>query len=260
MANDAGPAKTSIGFSEQGWINARGHDLAVDVLGNFSFSGYFFLLLTGEAPTGPQQKALDLLLIASSDPGLGSAHQAARIASSSNPASLQLAMASGFLAAAPKPSGEVEACVSLLGQLKKEIYESDHSAAHVLKERVKIIKSERGSIPGFTTSPSAHDHLSPRLMELAEKEAAAHTFLALARQLNVEVGRTLEPGAQMSLPLVIAAIQLEFDLPAQLVRNLTSLAQAGTILAHMAEERVRPIAPTLLSAGDKAVEYDNQGS
>lgn len=260
MGNGTGSAKTSIGSTQQSWINARGYDLGDDVLGKFSFSGYFYLLICGEPANVQQQQILDILLIAMSDPGLNSTHQAARIAYASNPAALRLAMASGFLASGPKPDEAVDTCVVFLKKLKQEIYEADHSAAHILRERLKVIKDEQGTVPGFTLEPTAHDELAPRILALAETVPTSPIYPVLVRQLHVELGRIFDMHGHMSLALAIAAVQLEFDLPPQLIRNLSLLSQAGTLLAHIAEEHVRPIAPTLLSAGDQAIEYDNEGA
>lgn len=259
MPKSTGPAKTSVGVSDDAGVFARGYDLAEDLVGKLSFSAYFYLLATGETPTAKQTKILDALLVALGDPSLNSTHQAARIAYSSNPASLQLSLASGFLASSPKLMIDVDACVNFLTRLKQEIYEADHSAAHILKERLKSIKEMRGAVPGLGGEGSPSDTLAERLVAVAEEEKISHTYVTLAKQLLFEFNKTFETRSRMSMALAIAALQLELEFSAQLTRFLPWLAQAGSILAHVAEEHQRPIAPVLLAGGAEAVEYDNSG-
>lgn len=258
MGTRTNAARTSVGIADDGGIFARGYDVTDDLIGKLGFTAYFYLLVTGEMPKAPQVKILDAFLVALGDPGLNSIHQASRIAYSSNPASLQLAMASGYLASHPKLVAEVESCVMFLKRLKQEIYEADHSAAHILKERLKAIKESRSGVPGLGSEPHVTDRLAERLLAFAEAENMAHTYVTLAKQLHFEYGRVFETRAGVSMALAIAALQLELELPAQLTRYLPWLAQTATMLAHLAEEHQRPISSVLLSAGAEAVTYENQ--
>lgn len=257
MADSTGPAKTSVGVSAESGIFARGYDLAEDLVGNISFGSYFYLLVCGELPNVEQGKLVNALLVALGDPSLTASHQAARIAYSSHPSSLQLAMASGILAWHPKLTVEVESCTEFLRRMKKELYESDHSASHIIKERLKALKQERGGVPGLGHEPRPTDSLAGKLFAYAEQEKMATTFVPLARQVHAEFGRVFDSRSEIGFALAIAALTLELDLPAQLTRYLPWLAEAASTLAHLAEEHQRPIAPALLSGGAKAVIYDN---
>lgn len=257
MSSGSGPAKTSVGLSSEAGVFARGYDVADDLIGKLGFGAYFYLLVCGDVPSVKQTKIVDALLVALGDPSLTATHQAARIAFSTNPAALQLSLASGFLAAHPKLIAEVDACVKFLQRLKQEIYEGDHSSSHILKERLKAIKAERGGVPGMNSEPKSTDGVAARLLAFAEDEKMAHTYVTLARQLHTECNRTFGTEGELGLALAIAALQLELELPTQVIRYLPWLAQAGTMLAHLAEEHQRPIAPVLLSAGVEAVTYEN---
>ncbi len=258
MADGSGPAKTSVGLAAEGGVFARGYDLAEDLIGKISFGSYFYLLVCGELPSLEQGKIVNALLVALGDPSLNSSHQAARIAYSSHPASLQLAMASGILAWHPKLNVEVESCAEFLRRMKKELYESDHSASHIIKERLKAMKEERGGVPGLGQDPRPTDPLAARLLAYAEEEKLAHTYVPLARQVHVEFGRVFDDRREIGFAFAMAALQLELDLPTQLTRYLPWLAEAGTMLAHIAEEHQRPIAPVLMSGGVRAVRFENR--
>lgn len=257
MAESAGPAKTSVGVAAESGVFARGYDLAEDLVGNISFGSYFYLLVCGELPNAEQGKLVNALLVALADPSLTSSHQAARIAYSSHPASLQLAMASGILAWHPKLTTEIESCVEFLKRLKTELYQSDHSASHIIKERLKALKQDRGGVPGLGQDPKPSDALALGLLTYAEKEGLATTYVPLARQVHVEFGRVFEIRSNIGFALAIAALTLELELPTQLTRYLPWLSEAATTLAHLAEEHQRPIASALLSGGAKAVLYES---
>src|SRR5688572_32855579 len=105
---------TRISQAYRDSIEVRGRDLAADLMGRLSFTEYFHLLLTGEEPTEHQRFFLDLLLVAIAEHGMMPTNVAARMTLSSDPDSLQGAVAAGILGAGPVLLGTSEECARLL--------------------------------------------------------------------------------------------------------------------------------------------------
>ena len=70
---------------------------AADLMGETSFTEFFFLLATGRAPTDDQRFFLDMSLVALAEHGLTPSVQAARMTYAADPAALQGAVAAGVL-------------------------------------------------------------------------------------------------------------------------------------------------------------------
>src|SRR5919201_355253 len=95
-------------------VEVRGRDLAGDLMGRLSFTGYFHLLLTGDEPTEDQRYFLDLLLVAIAEHGMMPTNVAARMTLAADPGSLQGAVAAGILGAGPVVLGTADECAGIL--------------------------------------------------------------------------------------------------------------------------------------------------
>ena len=63
-------AASAICTSDDETIGVRGHDLCRDLIGQLSFTDYFWLLVTGERPGPMASRVLDATLVAIAEHGL----------------------------------------------------------------------------------------------------------------------------------------------------------------------------------------------
>ena len=220
-------------------VEVRGRDLTGDLMGRLTFTDYFHLLLTGEEPTEEQRFFLDLLLVSIAEHGLMPTNVAARMTLAADPDSLQGAVAAGILGAGPVVLGTAEECARLL-------QEPDPV------EAAFAIRAAGGKVPGF--GHPVHKPVDPRaerILELAHEHRLHGPYVTLARSLR----DALAP-LTMNVSMPIAAVMLDLGFPASTVKALPILARTASLLAHLAEERERPIGLDLARAAEEAVEYE----
>src|SRR3712207_3693134 len=102
-------------------VEVRGRDLTGELMGQLTFTEYFFLLLTGRGPSEEQRCFLDLLLVASAEHGMRPANVAAGMTRAAGPRSLQGAVAAGSRGAGPVLLGTSEAWAALLAEAQERV-------------------------------------------------------------------------------------------------------------------------------------------
>ena len=229
-------------------VEVRGRDLTGDLMGRVGFTAYFHLLLTGSEPTDEQLEFLDLMLVAIAEHGLMPSNVAARMTLAADPESLQGAVAAGILGAGPLLLGTSAACARLLagalgaGTTADEVARGRHTAG----ERV----------PGF--GHPVHRPLDPRaerILQLADARAVSGPNVAFARELRDAVAATWGKPLPMNVSMPIAAVLLDLGFPVTAVESVPILARTASLLAHLAEERERPLGFTLARGAEDAVGY-----
>ena len=239
MADAGERAVSAIGRAYPDRVEIRGRDLAGDLMGRVGFTEYFHLLLTGEEPTEEQRYFLDLLLVAIAEHGLMPTNVAARMTLAADPGSLQGAVAAGILGAGPVLLGTSEECARLLAEGG---------------DATEIVRAHRAAgrkVPGF--GHPVHTPLDPRaerILELADERGVSGRHVALARALREELGLT------MNVSMPIAAVLLDLGFPRAMVKAVPILARTASLLAHLAEERERPLGLLLGKAAEDAIRYE----
>jgi citrate synthase len=244
-----GRATTRISQAYPDRVEVRGRDLAGDLMGRLTFTEYFHLLLTGDEPTEEQRFFLDLLLIAIAEHGMMPTNVAARMTLAADPESLQGAVAAGILGAGPVVLGTSEECARLLA----EGLASDRDADEVVRE----IREAGGKVPGFghpVHRPS--DPRAERILELADARAVSGPNVAYARALRDAGAGAWGKPLTMNVAMAIAAVMLDLGFRASMVKAVPILARTAGLLAHLAEERERPLGFLLARAAEEAVEYE----
>ncbi len=240
---------TRIGRAYPDRVEVRGRDLTRDVMGRLGFTELFHLLLTGEEPTEDQRFFLDLLLVAVADHGMMPTNVAARMTLAADPASLQGAVAAGILGAGPVVLGTSDECARLL----EDAVASGREPAEVARE----IHSAGGKVPGF--GHPVHRPVDPRaerILELAEARGAAGPHVAFARSLRDAVADVWGKPLPMNVAMPTAAVMLDLGFPSAAVKAVPILARTAGLLAHLAEERERPLGFGLAAKAEEAVEYE----
>jgi citrate synthase len=233
--------KTQISSAYPDRIDVRGRDLAGDLMGRFTFTEYFHLLLTGDEPTEEQRFFLDLLLVAIAEHGLMPSNVAARMTLAADPRSLQGAVAAGILGAGPVLLGTAGECARLLASEEESL------------EIARRIYAAGEKVPGF--GHPLHRPLDPRaerILVLAEQRGVSGPHVARARELRDAVAEVWGRPLTMNVAMPIAAVMLDLDFPATAVQAVPILARTASLLAHLAEEREQPIGFLLARAAEEA--------
>ena len=239
------PPVTRIARAYPDRVEVRGRDLTGDLMGRFTFTAYFHLLLTGEEPTEEQRYFLDLLLVSIAEHGMMPSNVAARMTLAADPDSLQGAVAAGILGAGPVVLGTSEECARLL--------EKGGDPAEIARE----IHAVGGKVPGF--GHPVHRPVDPRaerILELADERGVSGTHVRLARDLREAVADIWGKPLPMNVAMPIAAVMLDLGYPSSAARAVPILARTAGLLAHLAEEREQPLGFLLGRAAEEAVEYE----
>jgi citrate synthase len=251
----AGPAISGICQAYPDRVEVRGRDLCDDLMGRLSFTEYFHLLLTGEEPTEQQRYFLDLLLVAIAEHGMMPTNVAARMTLAADPGSLQGAVAAGILGCGPVILGTSEACAELLEQARTRVAAGGEPAAVTL-EMARDIHAQGGRVPGF--GHPVHRPLDPRaerILELSDERGVSGPHVGLARRFRDAVAEAWGRPLTMNVSMPIAAVLLDLGFGSAIVKSVPLLARTAGLLAHLAEERRRPVGFVMAGSAEQAIEY-----
>ncbi len=247
LIGKAGKGTTAISTADADSITVRGKDLTSDLMGRLTFTEYFYLLTTGQEPTPDQTYFLDLLLIAIAEHGLVPTNQAARMTLAADPGSLHGAVAAGILGCGTVVLGTAELCGKFL--LEAE--------GGNLSEHIQAMKSRGERVPGF--GHPIHKPLDPRterIFALAHDKGVAKRYVPLAEATRDEVAKVWGKPLSMNVSMAIAAVLLDLDFPASMIKAIPILARTGGLLAHLAEEQENPIGFLMAHHAEEAITYD----
>ena len=251
-----GPAKTALCHAEADRIEIRGRDLTADLMGRLTFTEFFFLLVTGKEPSPAQRFFLDLLLIAIAEHGLTPTALAARMTYDAAPDSLQGALAAGILGCGTVVLGTSEECGKVLVDADARVTAGGAPGAVVAAIATEV-RARGDKMPGF--GHPLHKPVDPRaerILALAEERSVAGRHVGLARRFTPAVAAAWGRPLPMNVSMPIAAVLLDLDFPATMIKAIPLLARTGGLLAHLAEEQARPIGFLMASHGEAAIAYD----
>jgi citrate synthase len=229
-------------------VEVRGRDLTGDLMGRLSFTEYFHLLLTGDEPNEEQRFFLDLLLVSIAEHGMMPTNVAARMTLAADPGSLQGAVAAGILGAGPVVLGTAAECARLLVMARS----SDLTPEQIARG----LRDAGAKIPGF--GHPVHRPVDPRaerILDLVEERGVSGEHVALARAFRDAVATLWDKPLPMNVSMPIAAVMLDLGYAPDDVDAIPILARTAGLLAHLAEERERPIGFRLAAAAEEAVDY-----
>jgi citrate synthase len=215
-------------------VEVRGRDLAGDLMGRLTFTGFVHLLMTGREPSDDERFFLDVLLVSIAEHGLMPSNVAARMTLAADPASLHGAVAAGILGAGPVILGSAEECARLL--------EAGVAGGRDAHELARELHAAGRKMPGF--GHPLHKPLDPRaerILELADERGVSGPHVALARALRNAVAETWGKPLTLNVSLPIAAVMLDLGYPASAVKAVPILARTAGLLAHLLEEQDDPI-------------------
>src|SRR5436309_6579147 len=253
---EPGAPATGIGKAYADRVEVRGRDLCDDLMGRLTFTEYFHLLLTGREPTPEQRYFLDLLLVAIAEHGMMPTNVAARMTLAADPESLQGAVAAGILGAGPVVLGTAQECAQLLDAAQERV-SAGETAAAVAAELADDIRAAGARVPGF--GHPVHRPVDPRaerILELADTRGVSGPHVLLARRLRDAVTEAWGEPLVMNVSLPIAAVLLDLGYTSADAKAVPILARTAGLLAHLAEERERPVGFVMAAAAYEAIEYE----
>jgi citrate synthase len=242
MSAASNPITTAICHADAATINVRGRNLETELIGSRSFTEYFFFLLTGKEPSAEQRFFLDALLVAIAELGLMPSVQAARVTLAAAPESMQGALAAGILGCGSVAVGTSEFAGQMLADGVRRIRAGEGDTDTVAERIVQEARERKLKLPGFghpTLIP--HDPRAVRLLELADQRKVAGVHVALLRAIGHAADRAARKHLTLNVSGAIAAVMLDLDFPLHSLKTVPLLARTAGILAHLVEERDRPI-------------------
>jgi citrate synthase len=252
----AGAPVSRIGQAYPDRVEVRGRDLCRDLMGATTFTEYFHLLLTGREPTDDQRFFLDLLLVAIAEHGMMPTNVAARMTLSADPGSLQGALAAGILGCGPVILGTSESCALLLEEAQEKVL-AGRAPGEVAEETARALRASGTRMPGF--GHPVHDPVDPRaerILELTDAHGVSGPHVLLARCLRDAVAEVRGEPLVMNVSMPIAAVLLDLGFPSASVKAVPLLARAAGLLAHLAEERERPLGFLMAGKAEEAIAYE----
>jgi citrate synthase len=240
---------TAICTSDAHSIRVRGKDLCGEIMGQMDFTSYFWLLVTGEAPTPVQKLFADTVLCAIAEHGLVPSVVAGRMTYAAAPEAFHGAVAAGLLGCGSVVLGSAE----VAGRFYAEVVAAGGDPVPLLKD----MRARKAPVPGF--GHPQHSEGDPRA-NLLLKMAAAHgvegphiaAVKAIAAALPETHGRSLPVNVNGAIP----AVMLDVGFPLNALKGISLLARTASLIAHLNEETERPIGFIMSGAAAKAIQYD----
>lgn len=248
---------SAISASNPDTIVVRGFDLCKELIGRFSFTDYFFLLVTGKLPSDAQRRVLDATLVAIAEHGLVPSVQASRMTLAAAPEAMQGAVAAGILGSGSVILGSSEVAGRFLGEIVSEADGDSSRLTRAARALVERYRSERRPIPGY--GHPLHKRRDPRvdrLFEVAREAGAGGEHVAAAHEVERILPEVLGKALMMNVSAAIPAVLLDVGFPIEAMKGVPILARTAGLVAHLVEEQIRSIGFVLSEHGEKAIGYD----
>jgi citrate synthase len=248
VADDDQWLRSSIGSATADSITVGGLDLPTEVMGHLTLTELAYRLIVGRAPTGPERRLFDAVLVSLADHGLTPSALAARLTATGAPEAPQAAVAAGLLGAGSVFLGPTGDTAELLaGELAERApgggdATDDATLQAVARDLVARCRAEGRRVPGLGHPVHRdEDPRTPRLYALAESEGLLGPHLRLLRfvaDANHELGGRRLPvnGAGAG-----GAALVDLGIPPGSVRGTVLIARTAGLVAHLAEEARHPI-------------------
>lgn len=224
------------------WI--RGLDLTEDIMGTMTFTEVIYLAICGRRPTAEERGVLDAVLVALVEHGLTPSAAVARLTSQLTPESIQGAVAAGLLGVGGVVLGSMEEAALLLSRIDED--EGQAPLEERVEREVEAWLADHQRVPGI--GHVVHTRGDPRARRLGEIAVAAGLdtrHLAAMESVSQVAGERAKRKLPVNVTGASAAVLLELGVPWDLQRGFALIARVPGLVAHIAEERDRPITPAV---------------
>ncbi|WP_066651443.1 MULTISPECIES: citryl-CoA lyase [Sphingomonas] len=247
---------SAICTSDAESITVRGRDLCGEIIGQMDFTSYFWLLVTGSAPSETQRFFANAVLAAIAEHGLVPSVVAARMTYAAAPEAFHGAVAAGLLGCGSVVLGSAEVAGRFYADLVAKTG-GGAIATEVAAEGIRVLRADKRAIPGF--GHPQHSGGDPRALLLLDLAAQHGVFgphigmlYAIRDALPEALGRPLPINVNGAIP----AVMLDVGFPVAALKGISLLARTASLIAHLQEETERPIGFVMSGAAAAAIEYD----
>lgn len=248
--------RTAISTSNPRAIVVRGMNLCDDLIGKFSFTDYFYLLVTGKAPSASTTAVLNATLVAIAEHGLVPSVQASRMTFAAAPDAMQGAVAAGILGCGSVILGASEACGRLLEEVRScagDDGDFDAAAKAVLQQ----YRAAKRAIPGY--GHPLHKDRDPRvdaLFRVAATAGAEMVYVQVAEAIERAIPEVIGKPLMLNVSAAIPAVLLGVGFPITALKGVPILARTAGLIGHLTEEIERPIGFALSYQAARGTIYD----
>ncbi|MCY1366788.1 2-methylcitrate synthase/citrate synthase II [compost metagenome] len=203
------------------------------------------LEILGDFPDANLKRMINMFLVTSSDHGLTPSALSTRLTLHGAPESLQGAVAAGLLGAGSRFLGTVEYSARFLAELAADVG-TDWSTEGMRAAAQAAVARSRASgkrIPGI--GHPIHVHGDPRcikLLKVANECGYQGRHCALAQEIAAAATRAAGKPVPRNATGAKGAILLDMGMSPEFGKGLTLVGRVAGLIAHVIEERERPIA------------------
>lgn len=250
--------QTAICTSDEHTIVVRGQDLCHALIGQVSFTEYFYLLLTGKRPSPVATRVLDATLVAIAEHGLVPSVQAARMTLAAAPDALQGAVAAGILGCGSVILGASESAGRLFSEVAAR-RDAGVPLETAIREIVGAWRTAGRAIPGY--GHPLHKRRDPRvdaLFALARDAGADLSFVRIAEGVEAAIPGIVGKDLKLNVSAAIPAVLLGVGFPLNALKGVPILARTAGLIAHLSEELQRPSGFALSYQATREVRYEGE--
>lgn len=250
-------AVSSICTSDATSITVRGLDLCEEVIGQWDFTSYFWLLVTGKSPTETQRLFANATLCAIAEHGLVPSVVAARMTLAAGPEAWQGAVAAGLLGCGSVVLGSAEVAGQFYAGLVRRAAEDGRSPAEVAAAGIGELRAGKKPIPGFGhPQHAAGDPRALKLLDLAHEHGVAGDHVAMLYAIRDALPETLGRALPINVNGAIPAVMLDVGFPLAALKGISLLARTASIVGHLQEESERPIGFIMSGAAAERIGFE----
>ncbi len=240
---------SAICTSDAEQIRVRGLDLCTQIIGKMDFTSYFWLLVTGTAPTPTQKFFADAVLAAIAEHGLVPSVVATRMTYAAAPEAFHGAVAAGLLGCGSVVLGSAEVAGRFLAGIVAD--GGDPVPA------IRALRAEKKPIPGFGhPQHSGGDPRANLLLALAAEHGIEGPHIAALRRIEAALPEIVNRPLPINVNGAIPAVMLDVGFPLAALKGISLLARTASLIGHLQEESERPIGFILSGHAAAAIEYD----
>jgi citrate synthase len=252
-------AVTAICTSDAESIRVRGLDLCEDVIGQWDFTSYFWLLVTGQAPSETQRFFANATLCAIAEHGLVPSVVAARMTLAAGPEAWQGAVAAGLLGCGSVVLGSAEIAGRFYAGLVAQAEDgSAGSDAEIATAGIRALRAQKQHIPGFGhPQHSAGDPRALKLIALAQDKGVAGRHVAMLHAIRDGLPEVLGRSLPINVNGAIPAVMLDVGFPLAALKGISLLARTASLVGHLQEESERPIGFIMSGAAAERIAFSD---
>lgn len=234
--------RTRICTADAERIVVHGFDLCDELIGNCSFTEYFWLLCSGEFPTQQQRKITDAVLVAVAEHGFVPSVIASRMTLAASPESMHGAVAAGLLGCGSVILGSSEIAGIFLHDVLARAESMGGDLAAAAHAAVTECKAEKRPIPGYGHPlHAAGDPRSTRLIQIAREQLEATPHVDAAEAVEAAIPKVLGKSLCMNASVTLPAVVLDAGFPIRGLKGIPLLARTAGLIGHLMEEMERPV-------------------